>query len=261
MPRPLLRRSLGWLLLCACAFAPQARAVVVPFTGTMKVEIGSVVTTFSGGGFATVNGSGPGGHVASLSLPAGAIATNGLSVAVTDPSVAPIEGLRISAANGAGTFAETAMGRLGGAVPLQGISKVCLFGPCTNAVANLDIPLSVIGAGGRNVATGYLDVTVEGAPWTTGTAVLFTPFGAGFETRMGFARGPLSMDGTTTAPGGSIQLVTPITVWTNVGVDQPSIFGFVTATLQFVPEPTSLALSAVGCALLGWRAHRRRARR
>jgi hypothetical protein len=209
-----------------------------------------------------VNGSGAGGHVASLSMPAGVFATTGLAIDVTDPSVVPIRGLQITAANAAGAFAETAMGPLRGAMPINGVTKVCLFAACPIAVANVSVPLTVIGSGGRGVATAAVNVTVEGAPWTTGTAVIVTPFGPSFiTTRMGFAHGPASMDGTTTAPGGSIQLVTPITVWTNLGVDQPSIFGFVTATLLIAPEPGTLLLAAGGCYLLGVHARRRRARR
>lgn len=252
------RRVLGWFLLCGSFAAPAADAVTVPFTGTFEIEIGSIVTSYYGAGVATVNGSGPGGHVSSLSLPAGVIATTALVTDVTDPFVAPIRGLQITAANGAGAFAETGMGTLRGAMPILGFAKVCLFGTCPNAVANVDVPLSVIGAGGRDVATAAVNLTVEGAPWTTGTATIMFPFTNFITTRMGFAHGPASMDGSTTAPGGSIQLVTPITVWTNLGVDQPSIFGFVTARLQFVPEPASLVLVLVGFGLLAAHARRRR---
>jgi hypothetical protein len=120
----------------------------------------------------------------------------------------------------------------------------------------------VIGAGGRVAASGPVNVTVIGAPWTTGTAIAFTPLFPSFiSTRMGFAHGPASMDGTTTLPGGSLQLVSPITVRTNLGADLPVLFGFVTATLHFVPEPASVVLVAVGLGLLAAGERRRRASR
>ena len=143
-------------------------------------------------------------------------------------------------------------------MPMLGVAKVCIFGECDGApVANLVVPLSVVGVGGRSVATGFVNLTVEGAPWTTGTAVNYLPYAPGITTRMGFARGPGGHASSTAAASGSIQLVTPFVVWTNIGADQPSIFGFVTATLHFVPEPAPLALLAGGCALLGGRARRR----
>ena len=244
----------------ALPLAPAARASMLPFTGTIEIDLLGQLTTFAGEGVATINGSGPGAHVASLALTAGAFVTTGLAISLTSPAAFPVQGIQVTAANGAGAFAETAMGTLRGTMPILGVAKVCLFGTCAGGpVANVSVPLSVIGVGGMGVATGLANVTVQGAPWTTGTAVNSLPFTPYTETRMGFAHGPASHASSTAAPSGAIQLVTPIVVWTNLGVDQPSVFGFVTATLHFVPEPAPLALLAGGCALLGARARRRAA--
>jgi hypothetical protein len=53
-----------------------------------------------------------------------------------------------------------------------------------------------------------------------------------------------------------VRLVTPITIYTNIGVVQPSIFGFVNITLHFVPEPATLGPVSAGLVWLaaaGWR--------
>jgi len=257
-----LRRAIPALVLAAAASSPaqRAAAVTLPFTATVQIELLTLVTSFTGSGVATINGSGAGTHVASIDFGAGALATTGLVLDTTDPSAAPIKGIQVTVANGAGHLAETAMGTLRGVMPLLGVSKICLFAPCSGAIANVSVPLSVIGAGGRSFATGAVNVTVEGAPWTTGTVMNFLPFSPWTSMRTGFAKGPASLPSSTGAPGGSIQLVTPYVVWTNLGVDQPSVFGFVTTTLHFVPEPATLTLLAGGCLLLGLRARRRAAR-
>jgi hypothetical protein len=256
-PRTPIWSGLAAAVVIATLAAAPASAVVLPFTGTLTVDLNGIISGWTGAGSATVNGSGAGGHLSSLSLPAGAFPTAGLTTVITSPAAFPIQGLQITANNGAGAFAETGMGTLRGTMPIQGVSKVCLFAACGSAVANVSVPLSVIGVGGQGVATGAANVTVEGAPWTTGTAAIIPPFSAPL-TRMGFAHGPASNSGSTAAPGGSLQLVTPIVVWTNLGVDQPSIFGFTSITLHFVPEPATFALAAGGLVLFAIAGRHRR---
>ncbi len=244
-----VRRALRLAPMLALLFASSAGASVLPFTGTFLVEIGSIVTGFTASGSATVNGSGGGAQIVSLSLAAGHFATTGLTTSVTDPGQFPIRGLQVTLANGAGAFAETGMGELNGVMPLLGTAKVCLFGACGAAVANLSVPLTVIGVGGLVAATGPVAVTVVGAPWTSGTATAQIPFFTTF-TRMGFAHGPASLTGSTAAPGGSLSLVTPIYVSTNIAADNSIVVGFATLTMHFVPEPSTLALGAGGLLLL-----------
>jgi hypothetical protein len=129
-------------------------------------------------------------------------------------------------------------------MPIFGVAKVCLFGPCSAAVSNLSIPLSAVGQGGYQTLTGAVNLTVIGAPWTIGTAAV------GAITRMGSAHGPASGTSSTFAPGGRLQLVTPIVVHSHVAALTP-LPGFATVTLQFIPEPTTLALLGSGVALLG----------
>lgn len=251
---PRMRRFAFQAVFALSLLASRAGAALVPFEGTIEIDLSGIVTSFAGAGIATIDDGDA--HVSSIEFTSGSWQTSALVLAVTDPSSAPIRGIQITAANGAGAFAENGGGTLVGAMPMLGAAKVCLFGACGAAVANLTVPLHVIGVGGRVAATGLLNVTVEGAPWTTGTAVNFVPYTPFLSTRMGGRHGPASMTSSTAVPGGSIQLVTPYRVWTNLGVDQPSVFGFVTATLRFVPEPTTLGLLSGGCAWLGLRARR-----
>src|SRR5262249_52552996 len=83
-------------------------------------------------------------------------------------------------------------------LPLNGAIKVCLFGPCSVAVANLVIPANVIGAGGTEAFTAAVNLTVKGAPWTVGT-VDATPHSA-----------------VGSDAGNDLSLVTPIYVSTNI---------------------------------------------
>jgi hypothetical protein len=227
-----------------------ARAGTVPFTATLSFEVvGVPPIVASGAGVATINGSGGGPHIGTLSLPAGAIATTGLVQPITDPVVFPIAGLRLTAANGAGNFVGS-----GGAMPILGVAKVCLFGACPTAPANLSVPLSVVGVGGVVTVIGPVNLTVTGAPWTTGTAVIGV--GVSAPTRMGFRHGPASNTSGTAAGSGVMQLVTPIFISTNIG-SSSIIPTFATLTLHFVPEPGTLLLIGAGLAAIGVAGRRR----
>lgn len=166
------------------------------------------------------------------------LSTEQFVVAVTDPAAAPIRGLVATASNAAANFAATAMG-FGGQMPLIGVNKICLFGACSAAVANLIVPIGVVGGpGAATFVTAAVNLTVVGAPWTSMTAAI------GTVTRMGGTGTPAVNDGVTTMGTGanavySVSLVTPVFVSTNIA---PSavvpVFGLLSFT---IPEPGTLA--------------------
>ena len=220
--------------------AGPARAEVLPFTGSLLIQVATLdPIALTGSGLATVNGSGGLGDLTSLEIPGDIFGVTGFDVPVTDPGAAPIAGVRATAANGAGSFSGFP---LGGPMQIIGVTKVCLFADCaTPPPANISVPLDVVGVGGSESVTFFVNVTVTGNPWTIGKV------NVGDAALTGFVHGPAS--GTTTAAneGGVVRLVTPVVVSTNIG---PSAlvptFGIL--ELSFVPEPGvfTLGLAAVG---------------
>jgi hypothetical protein len=228
-------------LSVALVAASSAHAANIPFTGTLTFKIPFLdPLVVAGAGVAAVNGSSGGSHINSLSLPAGAFATTGLLLPTTDVGAQPLAGLQLTVSNGAGAPLLP-----GGAMPLSGSVRVCLFAPCASIpVANLSVPLGIVGAGGTAFVTGPANLTVIGAPWTVSTAAV------GAATAMGFRHGPASATSSTALESGVIQLVTPIFVSTNIGA-QPVLPVFGILTLHFVPEPGTLLLISAGLAAMG----------
>ena len=118
---------------------------------------------------------------------------------------------------------------------ISGATKVCLFGPCSAAVANLTVPLNVAGIGGSANVTNAVNLTVIGAPWTTGTASI------GTSTTMGGAA-PASSTGMAS---GTVRLVTPVFVSTNIGASAV-VPVFAILNMHFVPEPGTMVLLGAG---------------
>ncbi len=239
-------------LAVGVATAGSAVATVLPFEATLRFSIARVdPVTIVDGGVATLNGSGGGLHLTYLAFAAGAFRGSAIEP-VTDPAVFPISGLLLDASNGAGAIGETGGGTLRGAIGLPGVVKICLFGAggCAAPTSNISVPLTPVGQGGTSTGAGPIGLTVYGAPWTTATASV------GTATEMGWARGPLSGPSSTAQVGGSVRLVTPIYISTNVGASA-SLPSFAVLTLRFVPEPSTALLLGVGFALLGRSVFRR----
>ena len=252
-----MRKLLGILAagLLTLGAAGQAHAVALGFTGAFTLQVATLFTTVPGAGTAIVNGSGAAGHLNGLNIAGGEFATMGFVLPVTDPVVSPIRGIQVTVANGIGNFVGVGGAGFGGKMPLVGVAKVCLFGACNAAGttsspfpgANIAVPLTVIGDGGAAAVGALVNVTVIGAPWTTGTAQI------GTITVMGGVA-PASNTG---AASGNVTLVTPVFISTNIPSSAvvPS-FGFM--RLHFVPEPGTLVLLGSGIAgLVGFGRSRR----
>jgi len=226
--RPILLAALlaSWLFSYAAPGARSASAATLPFIGQLSLTFhfaGQPLpsATLFGLGSADVNPLG-GTHLTQASVSpgifAGAVADR---VPVTDPDVFPIAGFQLTATNGAGVVALGTNGRLSSPLPLQGVMKVCLYGACgaSSNIANIDFPLSVVGQGGTYHKAGGTNLTVIGAPWTTGTATL------GSVTAQGSAMGPASQASSTAQLGGKLNLVSPIYISTNIAAfAEPPLF-------------------------------------
>ena len=148
---------------------------------------------------------------------------------------------------------------------IQGKGIVCLlgtgFGCNAGPLINLTVPLTVngtrgVGLGGAPIAITRplgIRLSVEGNPWTAGTAML------GTVTIMGFVHGPASGGAATAGQAsGVVQLVTPTMLSTSIA-NIAAIPSFGILNLHFVPEPGTfllLASGVVGLAVAGLRRRR-----
>jgi hypothetical protein len=209
-------------------------AAPLAFTGSLSIQVAGYGVGIPGQGTADVTGL---GHLGAFGVPSSAFRADGLVLSITTTAAGPLDGLQVTAHNGTGSFQRPS----GGVMPLVGVAKVCILGPCSAATVNLQVPLSVIGTAGKTATVdGPIALTVAGAPWTTGTAVV------GTATAMGFARGPAGQTSSTARASGEIQLVTPIFISTSLGNDLAQVPAFGVLTLHFIPEPTTLVLLGGG---------------
>jgi hypothetical protein len=255
------------LLALAGGIRPiAAQASPLFWEGTLSIEVlGLPPIAMTGGGVATVDGPG-GAWLQTLRIAAtrGGI-TGAVQVPITDPGLAPNVALRATASLGTGSFAPISGGTATApltrrALPLRGLARLCLFS--TACGTHIPLPftratpsggLEGVGIGGLVTigGGGPLRFSIEGAPWTlhTATVALATPGGGELPVfASGFVHGAGSVTGSTAAPGGVVQLVTPMRITSNAG-NQMGAFGRL--SIRFLPEPGWLVLLAAGLAGLG----------
>jgi hypothetical protein len=254
-------------VLALCSALPHAaKASPLFWEGTLSIEVlGLPPLAMSGGGVATVDGPGA-VSLQTLRLAATRGGIEGTAVApITDPALAPNVALRATASLGTGSFAPIT-GGTGTApltrrvLPVRGLAKLCLFS--TSCGTFLPLPLTEetpggglegVGIGGQVTAGGVgpLRFSIEAAPWTLHTATVELATAGGGKLPVyasGFIHGAGSVTGSTAAPGGMLQLVTPMRIISNTG-DQMGAFGRL--SVRFLPEPGWLVLFAAGLAGLG----------
>lgn len=257
------------VILAVLAGAPAVRAAEMRWEGTLGFDFlapGLPALSVTGTGVATLNGSGGGSHLTALRL-AGGLSASAV-VPVTDPEVTAAEGIvavRASAALGSGSLAPFASGPLTrSTLPVRGMLAVCLLDPACLPGGFLAIPLSTgdgtagLGVGGTWTLGPGSRISILGAPWTLGAALLTltTEGGATLELpATGWVHGALSFTTSTALPGGALSLVTPLRVASDAG---PPLASFARLTLRFVPEPERALALAAGAALLAALARSRR---
>lgn len=257
--RKAFRLLAGATLLLGVASSVHAAPGTV--TGTLTLQLGTLPgIPLSGGGTINVNGSGGGTHFTTVSLPSGLFAGTVL-VPITDTALSmTIMSLAASISNRSGTFfSGTGSSNLNGTLGLNGTAFVCLYAPCGSGLT-LTVPFTVnagatgVGIGGTITAPGLVDITLRGlGPWTQGTATVMnidTAAPTQTFTAMGFAHGPRSGTSSTNAPGGVVQLVTPLDIRTSLTTAFPQIPSFAFITIHVVPEPGTLLLLGSGPACL-----------
>ena len=266
-------RKLAMLLTAVAlgaGLAGGARAALLQWDGTIALEMIQEPEGIvfggppEGSGVATLNASGGVGHLTTLGLAGGITGTSAMSVTpIFTPNVRVVSW---NATLGSGLLAPISGGATGApltqnTLPLRGEIRLCfLFAEC---VSYAPIPLTVGGTRGVGIgrlitvngfAKGGGRITLAGAPWTIGMAVVSTGTTAnGGPTatfaRSGFAHGPASGTTSTARRGGAVQLVTPIQITTTFfGIER---VGFIARlTLVFVPEPGTALLLGAGLAAL-----------
>jgi hypothetical protein len=276
----IMRKLLVLAAAAAMAFgiAASANAAVVKWSGSSTIELGTLPSiTTTGTGIATVNASGGGSHLNTLSVNGGI--TGGGTVVVTDPevTVGGIVSVRIEnaelQAGVLGPFSGSTTGNAGpltqNTLAIHGTARICLLS--TTCVANIAIALqgsgpngpATVGVGGLLTAGGETDairISILNHPWTVGTVTLAgIPTDNGGTTAYsaaGFVHGPAS-NGASSAvlTSAVIQVITPQEVDT-IGVpgDNSKLAVFSVLNFHVIPEPGLLLLlgsGVVGLAVIG----------
>jgi hypothetical protein len=238
-------------------------------------------------GVSTLNTSGSGAHLNTLSLGSGRLPGLSLNTVlpITDPLVISggimsvrfdqIRPIDVAGSQGnpgvlgpiSGAVQSTTTPSAGlGTIPSTGMVRICLLaiGCATNLPFDVGATLNGVaqgaGAGGiltMGGASGTLRITVLGAPFTVKTVSAFARTNNGAMqtfTDKGFAHGPLSNTSSTGQTSGVIQFVTAQHT-SRVGIPggqpgDPLADSFSRVVIHFIPEPSLLLLLGSGAAAM-----------
>jgi hypothetical protein len=237
-------------ILLGLSMAAPGHADSISWAGSLDLEfVSHPPVSFTGSGVAAVNGSSGGVHLSALGL-AGGITGSATVLPVTDPEMATLVSVRALVTLGTGTLSPFAPPAPTGqpqltqrTLPVRGAFKLCLFLPGCGSYFPLPLTTSQgrkgVGVGG-DPSSGFgvgLGLSVQGAPWTVGiTSLPVATTGGGSATLVaaGWVHGPATFTSSTAVTGGSVSLVTPLRVISDVGQEFAL---FARLTVRFVPEP------------------------
>jgi hypothetical protein len=247
----------------------QFVAVLIAALGLAGAAHGAVLTSASilmslgeGLPFPPITGTGTGSSVG-----LGATATLGSNVVVGTKwatgitSAPPIDGVVLSlTGHAAGSFVAGGGpgGGLGGSMTLAGQARITAY---SGYVTLVRVALSVVGKPGGFVSStggGGTIIQVSGTGWTTGSWTLMAPLttvGGLTSTGNVATKTATGADLRTTSGAGTLVLISPIFIRTNLAGDIPT---FARLTLNYVPEASTLLLVGVGMAGLALRGRKRR---
>lgn len=261
-------------VLVVFGLAGAAGASPYNWSGTSSLSLGDFpVQQIQGGGVATVNGSGGGSHLDTITLSAsrGQVHTS-FTQFVTDPDtigngITKIQYIGVAGGTGfldniSGALQNTSQD-LSGTIPIVGLVKIGLIG-----TGFIDIPLqqgnAAVGVGGLLFAGNKaIRISIQANPWSIKTVAIvdeITTTGKANQTLItvtlkGFGHGPASNTTSTAAVSGVVQVVTPTQVTTNLALgSNAQIASGVSFRIHFIPEPGLLLLigsGVAGLALLG----------
>jgi hypothetical protein len=249
-----MRKLFAVLAVGALAVAGQASAGPL-VSATFTFQLGTLsAAVFSGAG-----ATGTATSDLSASLGAGTAFNGTFTTTVPTSAAPPITAIQVFVTkNAAGTFTHASNPALvGGQLAFEGLANVYGLGAFPNGGAPLlGVPLKV-GVPNTAIKTGGgAAITAFSSGWTAGAATITNittttpnnatnPFGTAMAT---------GLNGLTPNGGGTLVLVTPIKILTNIA---GNLAAFSTLTLTYVPEPGTLLLLGLGVAGLAALGRRR----
>ena len=252
-----------------------ARAATLPFTATLSLGIGALpAAVFSGSGVGQSMGGG-----GSFTVPSNFLAGTVTFFVTNAP---PVYKLTIQVTgNGSGSFnpgftppllhpavyklgglattpgVTLAGGGIGGAMPVGGGAGVNVF-----AVFTIPVPLGVLGTGSSVLTkTGGVSIQVVASQWTTGVAKMLLAtettyhLPASMSIMLNTTVTTTGSDARTPGGKGMVTLVSPVKAITNISGNLAVVARL---KVNFIPEPGSLLLFAVGVVGLAAFGSRRR---
>jgi hypothetical protein len=235
-----------WTVAALLAFATATSAG--PLTSaTFTFDLGSLPPKV----FPGVGATGTATSDLSASLGGAGVFNGAITTPLGTTAAPPITKFQVIVTkNASGTFTGATPAQVGGNLSIQGVANVYGIGGFPGGGKPLlGVPLSVGTPNTVFVSGGGVSITAINAGWTAGTAVVTGLTGTNATaTAMG-------SNGLTPGGQGTLVLVAPGKVITNIA---GTLASFSTLTLTYVPEPSTLALLALGVVALAASAPLRR---